>query len=182
MDFFVSARSDGLIDPRGVAFGPDGNLYVASFNTNEVLQYNGTTGSFLGVFVKAGSDGLSLPRDLVFGPDDNLYVSSFGSGDVFRYNGMTGAFIIDFVPSGTGGSVDRRSSCLGASKLGSGALDAWLSRVGAGRTRRVRFTQSDGSGDGGGKRHEGQFEWRSLGPGRKTDEGELRVKRVAFYQ
>ena len=84
-------------------FGPDGNLYVTSFGTNQVLRYNGTTGALLGTFVAAGSGGLSLPRGLTFGPDGNLYVGSFGSGDVLRYNGATGAFIDDFVPSGRGG-------------------------------------------------------------------------------
>ena len=94
--------SGGLIGPRGVAFGPDGSLFVASFNTNQVLHYDGSTGAFLGTFVAAGDHGLNLPRDLVFGPDGNLYVGSFGSGDVFRYNGSTGAFVDDFIPVGTG--------------------------------------------------------------------------------
>ena len=44
----------------GVAFDPDGSLFVASFNTNQVLHY-GATGAFLGVFV-AAADGLSLPQ------------------------------------------------------------------------------------------------------------------------
>jgi outer membrane protein assembly factor BamB len=86
-----------------LVFGPDGNLYVTSFGTGQVLRYNGTTGALLGTFVAAGSGGLSLPRGLAFGPDGNLYVGSFGSGDVLRYNGATGAFIDDFVPSTSGG-------------------------------------------------------------------------------
>ncbi|MEM7009308.1 MAG: IPTL-CTERM sorting domain-containing protein, partial [Thermodesulfobacteriota bacterium] len=35
---------------------------------DEVLRYNGTTGSFLGVFVTDGSGGLNNPSDLVFRP------------------------------------------------------------------------------------------------------------------
>jgi hypothetical protein len=33
-----------------------------------VLEYNGTTGAFVGAFVTAGSGGLSRPIGLVFGP------------------------------------------------------------------------------------------------------------------
>jgi DNA-binding beta-propeller fold protein YncE len=103
IDTFVSSGSGGLSSARGVTFGPDGDLYVASFGTSEVLRYDGTTGTFLNAFVSAGSGGLSLPRDLVFGPDSNLYVSSYGSGSILRYNGATGAFMDTFVSSGSGG-------------------------------------------------------------------------------
>ena len=131
--------SGGLIGPRGVAFSPDGSLFVASFNTNQVLRYDGSTGAFLGTFVAAGDHGLNLPRDLVFGPDGNLYVGSFGSGDVFRYKGSTGAFIDDFIPVGTGdlggptvllfgegsSTATPEPSTLGLLTCGLAALAAW---------------------------------------------------------
>ena len=44
-----------------MAFGPNGNLFVASELGNAVLEYNGTTGAFVGEFVAAGSGGLSEP-------------------------------------------------------------------------------------------------------------------------
>src|SRR5205085_7993505 len=83
--------------------GPDGDWYVSSGNTNQVLRYGGTTGAFLGVFVAAGSGGLNNPRALTFGPDGNLYVSSSASNAVLRYSGQTGAFLGAFVPAGSGG-------------------------------------------------------------------------------
>jgi DNA-binding beta-propeller fold protein YncE len=78
----------------GLVFGPDGNLYVASFGTNEVIRYNGTTGVLIDTFASGG--GLSGPFGLVFGPDGNLYVSSLFTNEVIRYNGTTGALIGTF--------------------------------------------------------------------------------------
>ena len=100
---FVAAGSGGLNEADGLVFGPDGNLYVASGLTSQVLRYSGTTGAFIDAFVAAGSGGLSGPSDLVFGPDGNLYVTSLGSAQVLRYNGTTGAFIDAFVAAGSGG-------------------------------------------------------------------------------
>src|SRR5437879_4558106 len=42
--FFVPPGSGGLSSPRGLAFGPYGNLYVSSTSTNSVLRYDGETG------------------------------------------------------------------------------------------------------------------------------------------
>jgi hypothetical protein len=99
MGTFASGPINGV---RTIVFH-DGYMFVASDYTNQVLQYNGTTGAYLGVFVAAGSGGISGPYGMTFGPDGNLYVSGRNSNNVVRYNGTTGALIGTFVAAGSGG-------------------------------------------------------------------------------
>jgi hypothetical protein len=102
---FVTAGSGGLNDANGLAFGPDGNLYVASNLGSEVKRYNGQTGVFINNFVTSGSGGLIGPRQLLFPGDGNLYVAGDGGGTpvVSRYNATNGAFV-DIFASGVPGT------------------------------------------------------------------------------
>lgn len=96
-------ETGGLDGPTAAVFGPDGHLYVASFNSDAVLRYDGTTGVFLDVFVSPGSGNLDGPdAGTKFGPDGNLYVPSFWNNRVLRYDGATGAFLDAFIPALTG--------------------------------------------------------------------------------
>jgi hypothetical protein len=54
--------------PVGINYGPDANLYVASFNTHKVARYDSISGAYLGDFVTNGSGGLSGPNFMVFRP------------------------------------------------------------------------------------------------------------------
>lgn len=93
---FVTPGNGGIDLPQTLTYGPDGNLYVASFGSRNVLRYDGMTGAFIDVFVPAGSGGLGAPYGVIFGPDGNLYVTSFffaTNPGVLRYDGRTGAFI-----------------------------------------------------------------------------------------
>lgn len=96
-------ETGGLDGPTAAVFGPDGNLYVASFNTDSILRYDGSTGVFLGVFVLSGTGNLNGPdAGTKFGPDGHLYVPSFFNSRVLRYDGSTGTFLGAFIPAGTG--------------------------------------------------------------------------------
>ncbi len=94
---FVAAGSGGLSGTQDGAYGPDGNLYLTSFSTSQVLEYNGTTGAFLKVFV--GS--VNAPRGIAFGPDGDLYVVDVTDNVVDKYDGVTGAFL-STIASGNG--------------------------------------------------------------------------------
>ncbi|MCP3905779.1 MAG: DUF11 domain-containing protein [Planctomycetes bacterium] len=102
----VFASGGGLNVPALMTFGPDGNLYVASTLSDEILRYDGTTGAFIDDFVSSQSGGLDDPANPRFGPDGNLYVSSGSTHEVLRYDGTTGAFIDDFVTAQSGGLGD----------------------------------------------------------------------------
>jgi DNA-binding beta-propeller fold protein YncE len=97
-DPLTAPDENGPLDgPTSATFGPAGDLFVASFETDEVLRFDGTTGAYLGVFVAAGLGGLDGPdAGTKFGPDGLLYVPSFWNDRVLRYDG-TGRFVDEFV-------------------------------------------------------------------------------------
>src|SRR5262249_50070038 len=77
---------------------------VSSKDTNQVLVYSGSDGSFLSAFVTAGSGGLNGPHSMQFGLDGNLYVASSGTSyqQVLRFDGASGAFIDIPIATGSG--------------------------------------------------------------------------------
>jgi outer membrane protein assembly factor BamB len=101
---FVGTGMTALNGAVGMTFGPDGNLYFCSYNTNSIIRVNGQTGVPFGstsTFVAAGAGGLSHPTGLTFGPDGKLYVSSQTTNAVLRYD-TDGTFLNAFVSAGSG--------------------------------------------------------------------------------
>jgi|SoiMethySBSTD1v2_1073268.scaffolds.fasta_scaffold546792_2 DNA-binding beta-propeller fold protein YncE len=103
-------ETGGLDGPTGLQFGEDGRLYVASFNTDSIIRYDGTTGAYVSTFVPAGRGGLNGPdAGMTFGPDGHLYVPSYWNHKVIRFDGTSGALIGDFVTAGAGGLTNPRT-------------------------------------------------------------------------
>src|SRR5262249_52014733 len=86
---FVPTGGGGLDSPQGITVGPDGDVYVSSANTDQVLHY-APDGTPLGQFQHAG--GLDQPWFVTFGPDHNLYVSTSLTRPALCYYGVSGDF------------------------------------------------------------------------------------------
>jgi sugar lactone lactonase YvrE len=114
------ARGGGLIEPEGIAFGPDGNLYVAS-RSDEVLRYDGEKGKFIDVF--ASGHGLVDPAGIAFGgPGNDLFVGAGLTDDglgnqILRFDGATGAFEAVVDPVNAAGLDDPEAVVFGPDGL-----------------------------------------------------------------
>lgn len=123
----------GLVDPEGLAFGPDGKLYVDDTPeapaTGRVVRYDTQANAFDGVFVDGAASNLVDPTDLVFGPGGELFVSSAETSEVKRYS-STGVFLGNFVIAGSGGLTEAEGMAFGpngnlfvASEMGDAVLE-----------------------------------------------------------
>jgi DNA-binding beta-propeller fold protein YncE len=102
---FVGPGSGGLLSPRGLAFGPNGNLFVSN-GSFEIVEFDGSTGVPVGPpsFVDTGGNGGGAidPYGLRF-RQGVLYVASFIHDEVKAFDATTGAFLSTFVTAGSGG-------------------------------------------------------------------------------
>jgi DNA-binding beta-propeller fold protein YncE len=108
-DPLTPADENGPLDgPTAAVFGPGADLYVASFETDQILRFDGRSGAYEGVFVAADAGGLNGPdAGTKFGPDGLLYVPSFWNDRVLRFD-SDGAFVDEFVAFREGGCIRPR--------------------------------------------------------------------------
>ena len=141
VDFIPTSNNDGMNFPHGLAFGPDGKLFIASVWPNEgkVMRFFGPGSPNAGnpvldpphYFVPGNTtDGPDQPSDVKY-HDGYLYVLSMRSADVRRYD-LDGNFVDEFVADGSGGLyypqwmafASAGSTCTGASISSSPASTA----------------------------------------------------------
>jgi VCBS repeat-containing protein len=87
IDDFVAARGGMIAEPFGVAFGPDGNLYVGHHGLGVVKRFDGLTGQFMGVFAD-GSDVAEEVSQVLF--HDGYLFAATGSEGILRFDATTG--------------------------------------------------------------------------------------------
>ncbi|MGD9889776.1 MAG: NHL repeat-containing protein [Dehalococcoidia bacterium] len=118
IDSIVALDSSPLREPRGMAIGPDGHLYVVSAHASksEILQFDGRTGAFITVFAR--SNGLKHPYSLAFAPSDSpahgsLLVTSQDNSVVSRFDAHTGQAEGILIERGSGGLAAPRLGAFG---------------------------------------------------------------------
>lgn len=92
----------GISEVRGIAFGPDGLLYVADRTGSRVSAYDPASGEKKSD-VATERDGLKHPIQLAFTPDGKfLFIGDNGANCVWRKD-LDAGTITQFVKPGTGG-------------------------------------------------------------------------------
>ncbi|MCB9767126.1 MAG: hypothetical protein H6752_02945 [Candidatus Omnitrophica bacterium] len=87
IDEFVSSGSRGLDDTQDLTFGPDGNLYVSSGETDEVLKVQWPDGSIHGGFCRAREvEAWIIPREFVL---DRMDTFTSAVTTRTKFSGMT---------------------------------------------------------------------------------------------
>ena len=82
--------TDTGTSPFGLAFSPDGNLFVSNVAGNTVQEYDGATGALVGTV----ASGHSSPYNLIFDASSNLYVSEFGGNRVDKFALIAGSYVL----------------------------------------------------------------------------------------
>jgi hypothetical protein len=69
-------------------YGPNGNVIIGDWNTNDVREYNSANGAYVQTLTTASS-----PADMKIGPNGNLFICAFAGGYVKEVNATSGAFV-----------------------------------------------------------------------------------------
>ena len=88
----------GILEPAATAFDASGNLYVADFSNNNVVEIPyvsgalapGSQSTLISSTFAFNGTALSEPSGLGVGPDGRLYIADLGNSRVVSYNLVTG--------------------------------------------------------------------------------------------
>ena len=76
-------------------YAPNGNVYIGSHGTNDIREYDSTTGAFIAIKCT-----LPTPSDMAYGPNGNLYVGSYFFGQVYELDPNTLATVSQWAVPG----------------------------------------------------------------------------------
>ena len=104
----VFAQFAANFDPTGIAFGPGGEVYVASYGLSRVDELNPSSGATIGTVLPSDSGLLGADNGLMVSGDGKLYVPGYDTSTVARVDLATSEVDATFVDSGTGGLFETR--------------------------------------------------------------------------
>jgi virginiamycin B lyase len=148
--YTAEASGKGLIGGRGIAAGPDGNLYavIPGSSPAEIAEVS-TAGVLIGASPIVGKDFLhnpalpddpaSNPQQIAAGPDGNMWFTETNTGNIGRVNlkdGQTPHTITEFA---TGLQTDPRGIVAGPD----GKI--WFTQTGPAPPERIGHINIDGS-------------------------------------
>lgn len=132
----VFAQLPSNMDPTGIAFGPNGEVYVAGYGTSSVIELNPLTGATVGTVLPSNSGLLGADNGTMVSATGQLYVAGYDTSSVARVDLATTVVDADFIATGSGGLFETRGIVdEGATILvggeGSGAIYRFNAQTGA---------------------------------------------------
>jgi DNA-binding beta-propeller fold protein YncE len=106
VDVFAQLASN--FAPTGIAFGSDGEVYVASYGTSSVVELDPSTGLQVDVVLPGGSGLLGADNGMMVSSTGLIHVPGYDSSSVARINPENGQIEAQFVPPGTAGLFETR--------------------------------------------------------------------------
>lgn len=94
--FDFSETGSGFVDPGGAVFGPNGNYFAGSRAQGTVLEFDPSTGNFVGSVFEPGVIDGGI-RGFVFGNDGTLFIGNGAN----PFTGVGGGGLVAVLPDGT---------------------------------------------------------------------------------